>query len=115
MCWLIDSSASCHFTYNPEMLLNITELRNDCFVKTSNDECLKVQYNGTCYLRENLVLSNVLLVPEFKVNLIYVSKIILDNLLVHADVWGPFAEETMTGCISLVDDLMIMLEELGLI
>lgn len=76
---LIDSGASCHFTFNVDMLVDIRELKNGCFVKMPNGESLKVQFRGTCYLNSELILCNVLFVPEFKVSLISISKLVMDN------------------------------------
>lgn len=78
-CWVIDSGATSHFTYNAELLKNISRLENPYTVKLPNGEKLVVKYCGTCVLNGDLILYDVLYVPEFKVNLISVSKMIEDS------------------------------------
>lgn len=77
--WLVDSGASCHFTYNSELLENMCELKNACSVRLPNGQNLRVKYSGDCRLNTELVLHDVFCVPEFKVDLISVSKIIKDD------------------------------------
>lgn len=78
-CWLLDSGATCHFTYNAEMLVDIHEISGNCTVRLPNGKILPVMCSVSCHLADDLVLRDVLLVPEFKVNLISVSKIVMAN------------------------------------
>lgn len=77
--WLVDSGASCHFSYNANLLIDITKLKHMCWVSMPNGQSLRVKYSGTCWLNKSLVLRDVLLVPEFMVNLISLNKLVLDN------------------------------------
>lgn len=77
--WLIDSGATFHFTNNAEMLTNVYEIGGMCIVKLRNGKNIVVHRAGTCHLNKHLVLQDVLLIPEFKVNLISVGKLVKDN------------------------------------
>lgn len=48
-------------------------------MKLRNGEILQLKYSGICRLTDNMVLYDVLYVPEFTVNLISVSKLVSDN------------------------------------
>lgn len=78
-CWMIDSGATCHFAKNADLLKDISPLKYKCIVKLPNGVSIPVRASGVCYLNRNLVLRDVLLVPEFTVNLISVSKLLSDN------------------------------------
>ncbi|CAM8932740.1 unnamed protein product [Rhodiola kirilowii] len=78
-CWIIDSGATCHFTYKPEMLSDIHDLKGDYGVILPNGERFTIKQSGNCKLQNGLVLFGVFLIPEFKVNLISVGKLIADS------------------------------------
>ncbi|CAM8949458.1 unnamed protein product [Rhodiola kirilowii] len=78
-CWIVDSGATCHFTYKPELLSELHDLERKHGIILPNGETVCVQQSGTCHLSNGLVLYGVLLVPEFRVNLLSVSKLINDS------------------------------------
>ncbi|CAM8953513.1 unnamed protein product [Rhodiola kirilowii] len=76
--WLIDSSATSHFTYDENLLKNIYELRDAHRVTLPNGECFEIRYKGDCILQNGVILHDVLFVPEFQVNLISVYRLVAD-------------------------------------
>lgn len=79
--WVIDSGATAHFTFNAEILQGISKLKYPYSVKLPNGQKIIVKHYGNCVLSDDLILYDVLYVPEFTVNLISVSKMIKDNCL----------------------------------
>ncbi|CAM8993843.1 unnamed protein product [Rhodiola kirilowii] len=77
--WLIDSGATSHFTYDANLLRNIHELKEIHRVTLPNGECFEIKSKGDCHLQNGIVLYNVLLVPEFQVNLISVYRLVSDS------------------------------------
>lgn len=63
---------------------------------------MKVQFSGTRHLGKRMVLRDGLLVSEFKVNLISVCKLIMDN---DCTVWF-----TISSCIIQDQDCKVLLE-----
>lgn len=78
--WMIDSGATSHFTNNADLLDDIHSLQYECIVKLPNGVYIPVTASGTCHLNKDLVLRDVLLVPEFTVNLISVNRLLMDNM-----------------------------------
>lgn len=92
--WMIDSGATCHFTNNPDLLVDIRRLQYACDVKLPNGDRIRVLASGNCHLNEKLVLRDVLLVPEFTVNLISVSRLVKDDgYKVHFDELGCIVQD----------------------
>ncbi|CAM8959948.1 unnamed protein product [Rhodiola kirilowii] len=77
--WLIDSGATSHFTYDVSLLQNINELKEIHKVTLPNGECFEIKTKGDCHLQNGITLFNVLLVPEFQVNLISVYRLVADS------------------------------------
>ncbi|CAM8999360.1 unnamed protein product [Rhodiola kirilowii] len=77
--WLIDSGATSHFVCDAKLLKDVYELKDEHRVTLPNGDCINIKHSGTCVLGNGLVLSDVLLVPDFEVNLISVSRLASDN------------------------------------
>jgi len=75
--WIIDSGASNHMSYNKDFLTNITHLPIPYLVTLSNGYKVKVTYTGSFSLYPSIILSDVLYIPSFKHNLIFVHKLVL--------------------------------------
>ncbi|CAM8909147.1 unnamed protein product [Rhodiola kirilowii] len=76
--WLIDSGATSHFTYDINLLKNVYELKEAHRVTLPNGDCFEIRHKGDCMLQNGISLYDVLLVPEFHVNLISVYKLVAD-------------------------------------
>lgn len=71
--WIIDSRASDYIICNKGFFSNINESLNYLVsIQLSNDTITHVKVTGTVNLSPQLVLQNVLYVPEFQFNLIYI-------------------------------------------
>ncbi|CAM8888782.1 unnamed protein product [Rhodiola kirilowii] len=76
--WLIDSGATSHFTYNCDLLHDVHEIQEKCRVTLPNGEQIIIKHKGKCWLKSNILLNNVLLVPQLTVSLISVSQLVKD-------------------------------------
>ncbi|KAK9714553.1 hypothetical protein RND81_06G102600 [Saponaria officinalis] len=77
--WIIDTGASDHMTYNIESLHNVQSLHQPILVSLPDGSIKRVFYVGDFTLNSNIVLHNVLVVSEFKHNLLSVGKLIRDS------------------------------------
>ena len=71
-------------TCDDDGLINLVETRNNPKLNLPNGKTAVITHVGDKKLENNLVLKNVLLVPEFKHNLLSVNK------LVESDMCGDF-------------------------
>lgn len=75
--WLIDMGATDHMVSNLTLLTTITStIRIE--VKLPNDQHVVATHISTVYLVEGFVLTNVLCIPHFSINLVSTSKITSD-------------------------------------
>lgn len=73
--WIIDSGTSDHMTCNSECVENTKVVKNKMKITLPNGECSTITHCGTVKLRNGLILENVLVVPDFKHNLLSVNKL----------------------------------------
>ncbi|KAF7843815.1 Retrovirus-related Pol polyprotein from transposon RE1 [Senna tora] len=73
--WIIDSGASSHVTSSLELLTEISRPMGENTVQLPNGLIKKVEFVGKAILNTAITLENVLFVPEFKYNLVAVSKL----------------------------------------
>ncbi|XP_021853361.2 uncharacterized protein [Spinacia oleracea] len=74
--WIVDSGACDHMTYDDTILTNIRTLTNPIKVGLPDGSQLTVDTIGDTALSNQLVLHNVLLVKDFKHNLLSVGRLI---------------------------------------
>jgi len=72
--WIIDSSASDHMSFDADALYNLGLLDNPILVSSLNGYKFQVSHHGKLKLNDNLVFNHVLLVPQFKYNLLSVKR-----------------------------------------
>ncbi|KAF7833313.1 Retrovirus-related Pol polyprotein from transposon TNT 1-94 [Senna tora] len=77
--WVIDSGASSHVTGNLDLLKNLRAIRGLNTVTLPDGSVKTVKSVGTAELTDKLKLQNVLFVPNFRYNLIFVSKMVTDS------------------------------------
>ncbi|CAM8899443.1 unnamed protein product [Rhodiola kirilowii] len=80
-CWIIDSGATDHFICDQRLLSDVYKLPKKCHISLPNGNTIVVHSAGTYHLRPGLVLFNVMVAPEFKYNLLSVSKLVKDAYL----------------------------------
>lgn len=75
--WIVDSGATCHMTCMPEKLSNISENNKNTGRKVylPNGQITLVTHSGSCMIPDGGALVNVLVVPEFKHDLLSVSQL----------------------------------------
>lgn len=77
--WIIDTRASHHIA-KVLSALHYVRVITGCPVSLPNGHILLLPLNkGMCILLKNLMLRDVLFVPEFSFNLIFVSHLVSDN------------------------------------
>lgn len=77
--WIIDSGALDHMTCNVDILMNLTETKNNPKLNLPNGKTSVITHVGDKKLENNLLLKNVLYVPEFKHNLLSVNRLVQTN------------------------------------
>ena len=73
--WILDSGASEHMCSNQSLLQNISVLNSPILVSLPNGTQVKVTQKGKLVVVENLILNGVLLVPNFKFNLLSIKRL----------------------------------------
>lgn len=73
--WVIDLGASDHMTCDGEYVENPRMIGSEMSITLPNRECSQITHCGVVKLKNGLVLDNVLVVPEFKHNLLSVNKL----------------------------------------
>lgn len=73
--WIIDSGASDHMTCDDKCVENVKIAQEGMKIHLPNGEHAKITKYGTVTLKNGLTLENVLVVPEFKHNLLSVNKL----------------------------------------
>lgn len=71
--WLIDSGATYHIIYDPSLYQSLVPLSRSS-VSLSNGQNATVTHKDTIHINTSLILRNVLCVPLFHVNHIFVIK-----------------------------------------
>ncbi|XP_074318139.1 uncharacterized protein LOC141654929 [Silene latifolia] len=74
--WVIDTGASDHMTSDISLLHNIVVLSHPLFVALPDGTLKPVHKTGTVYLTSDIILFDVLLIPDFQPNLLSVGKLI---------------------------------------
>lgn len=74
-------------TYRSDWKSDLRTLPNRQSILILNGNCIFVTHTGTCLLQGFMTLKNVMLVPEFKYNLISVSQLYCD--LNNIALFGP--------------------------
>ncbi|XP_070002940.1 uncharacterized protein [Nicotiana sylvestris] len=74
--WILDSGTTNHITPHKDLLHNIQPLTFPFLATLPNGYKVKVKCTGSLHLCADFTLSNVLLVPSFQFNLIYVPQLV---------------------------------------
>ena len=70
--WIIDSGATCHISHNITCFSTLTPVHN-MFVQLPNKTRVQVHCTVTVTLNSEFTLHNVFYIPNFNVNLLFVS------------------------------------------
>ena len=73
--WILDSGASEHMSSDRQALHDLTLLKYPILVNLPNGTQVKVVYKGRLQVAKSLTLQDVLLVPNFKFNLLSIKKL----------------------------------------
>lgn len=72
--WILDMGATNHMTYILDSLHNVRKVNNSK-VNLPNGNCSFVTHIWDHFFKDTLILKNVLYVPEFRYNLLSISKL----------------------------------------
>lgn len=78
--WALDSSASHHMTPPLDLLNGVWKFEKPFYITIPTGNFVLVERMGNIDLDENVKLNNVLSVPEFSCNLIFVHKLTCDSI-----------------------------------
>jgi len=87
--WILDSGASDHMSHDAKLLHDLKSLVHPITVSLPNGQQVQVSHCGILKLNNSIELENVLLVPQFKYNLLSVKQLAKQ---LHCNV--IFSEET---------------------
>lgn len=73
--WIIDAGATTHMCANPKLFTELKQTSQNIFVRLPDNRTKNVIQEGDVCLNSELILSNVLYIPNFKYNLIYVNRL----------------------------------------
>jgi len=76
--WIVDTGASDHMSYDLDLFDKLEALSKPVFITLPDGSIKKVTLEGNVKLNDNLPLSTVLYVPEFKFNLLSVTKLLVE-------------------------------------
>ncbi|XP_015163700.1 uncharacterized protein [Solanum tuberosum] len=77
--WIIDSGATEHMSFNKDLFLSLSPLPKAIFVQLPNSQNVKVTHGGSVKLFTQMILHDVLFVPNFHYNLLSVHKLCLQS------------------------------------
>uniref|UniRef100_A0A803N713 Integrase catalytic domain-containing protein n=1 Tax=Chenopodium quinoa TaxID=63459 RepID=A0A803N713_CHEQI len=77
--WILDSGATDHMTSDLSSLSNLTAAKNLSRIVLPTGTSSVVSHTGNAELKNSIVLKNVLVVPNFKYNLLSVPKLTKDS------------------------------------
>jgi len=80
--WILDTNATDHVTYTKEHFITFHKIKPIC-IKLPNSSTLTVHFARTIHFLENFIIFNVLYIPEFTFNLIFVRTLIKDLKIVY--------------------------------
>ncbi|CAM8883292.1 unnamed protein product [Rhodiola kirilowii] len=108
--WVIDSGATDHITPHAHLLTDLVSLQVPYSVIMPDGSRVMVSHTGSCLLSDGIKLSNVLLVPNIRYNLMSVAKLVEDaKFVVHFNEKGcciqDQVKQTLQGTGDLVDGL----------
>ncbi|XP_074298443.1 uncharacterized protein LOC141629323 [Silene latifolia] len=104
--WIVDTEASDHMTYDLKLLSDIHEFKTPVKVGLPDGSVKLVYKMGTVKLTDDISLVHVFLIPDFKQNLLSVSKMLDDNkLTVMFTAHG--CNDSSTSLINLVKLLVV--------
>jgi len=75
LSWIMDSGATDHITPHLHLFQSYTPVLHDCFITMPNGRQVQVKHIGTTLLNADIVLHNVLHVPDFHFNLLSANKL----------------------------------------
>ena len=82
--WIVDTGASDHMAYDLDLFVNLDALSKPVYITLPDGSLKTVTLGGNVQLDEKIMLRKVLYVPEFKFNLLSVTKLLADqNLCIH--------------------------------
>lgn len=73
--WIIDSGANDHTCFNEKLFTSLFTLPQTLHISLPNGSVIPITYSGTIFITRDIILNNVLFVPNFSYNLLSVNKL----------------------------------------
>lgn len=73
--WIVDSGASDHITYDLSLLQKVRSIQDHCYITLPNGKKAQIRNTGSMTLSPDLILRDVLHIPDFQFNLLSISKL----------------------------------------
>ncbi|XP_076895995.1 uncharacterized protein LOC143548796 [Bidens hawaiensis] len=77
--WITNTGANDHMCHDENLLSSVSFIKNPIFITLPNGTCVTVHQHGIVPLTDNISLSNVLSVSQFRNNLLSVSRLCSDT------------------------------------
>jgi hypothetical protein len=77
--WIIDTGANEHMCFDKQLFDSLSLLSKPVKISIPNGQVITSTQSGSIHLLPNLVLNNVLYVPEFKHNLLSIARLCIDT------------------------------------
>ncbi|CAM8997807.1 unnamed protein product [Rhodiola kirilowii] len=108
--WILDSGATDHVTPHMHLLFDVKLMKNPYEVLMPNGTKAAVTHTGSCTINDNLIIHEVLLVPDFKFNLLSIGKLLASSAYIAHFVNNKCyiqyqAKHTILGIGDLTDGL----------
>ena len=101
--WIVDTGASDHMSHNLTLFDKLELLEQSVYVTLLDGSVNNVTLGGNVWLDDNIFLRKVLYVPEFKFNLLSVTKFLTDqNLCIHVHPTQCICQDPTTSNIVAV-------------
>lgn len=78
--WLLNSGASCHIAAHKSLLMSLTPLKTKPLISLPDGTNYIPKYNRSFYISPYIIREHVDFIQEFKVNLLYLSCLVIHHL-----------------------------------
>ncbi|CAM8942273.1 unnamed protein product [Rhodiola kirilowii] len=105
--WILDSGATDHITSHMHLLHDVKTLGIPYEVLMPNGSTATVTHIGSCHINQHLTIHDVLLVPEFKFNLLSIGKLVTTSQCTAQFIANQcYIQDQATHNVQVIGDLI---------